>query len=151
MNEFGVEAMRAAVEAIEAFPETFDMGWWSKKKKVDSCGTTLCLLGHMLAYDGWAANYEVQNVEFYGGFGTSTFTKNNETISVNKLARKLFDIATYDWIFHRNRWVLYDVTNVRDAAEKFIAENGPCQNVKDEEILIPALTPTPTIESVEVA
>ncbi len=52
--------IRAAIKGILAHPETWNQSWWVKTPKdyaftedIPACGTTYCLGGWMMLYDGW--------------------------------------------------------------------------------------------------
>lgn len=51
VSPYAEHLIRAAIKGIEANPETWDQGHWVAKKP--ECGTTYCLGGWMMLYDGW--------------------------------------------------------------------------------------------------
>lgn len=58
--------IRAAIKGILAHPETWNQSWWVRTPKdhaftedIPACGTTYCLGGWMMLYDGWTHRPDV--------------------------------------------------------------------------------------------
>lgn len=53
VNSNAEHLIRAALKGIEKEPSTWNQGYWCSAPTTQGCGTTYCIGGWMLLYDGW--------------------------------------------------------------------------------------------------
>ena len=65
VSPYAEHLIRAAIKGIEADPESWDQEKWVAKKP--ECGTTYCLGGWMMLYDGWKHSDSGSRITWFKG------------------------------------------------------------------------------------